>query len=106
MNAGQNLDPGAILKEIFEIVYCRKIELELKNIVVMIRYLCDVKNLLAIKINLLVKGNFERNIVFPTMPVPVPIYIILLISTGTKSKSTISDIYRYGFKKNLNRRFI
>ncbi len=34
-------------------VYRRTIKLELKNIVVMTRYVCAVKNLLAIKIDLL-----------------------------------------------------
>ncbi len=39
---------------VFIIVYRRTIKLELKNIVVMIRYVYAVKHILAIKINLLV----------------------------------------------------
>ena len=45
---------GLIIANVFSIVYRRTIELELKNIAVMTRYVCAVKNLLAIKINLLV----------------------------------------------------
>ena len=46
---------GLIIAYVFIIVYRCTIKLELKNIVVMIRYVYAVKHLLAIKINLLLK---------------------------------------------------
>ena len=42
---------------VFTIVYRHTIKLELKNIIMMIRYVCTVKNILAIKINLLLKNH-------------------------------------------------